>query len=239
MLNDKPIEVIGVTPASFFGVNVGQSFDVAVPVCSQPFLEATSRLDSSTKWWLSVIGRLDPAWSIQQAAAHLGAISPGIFAATQRPDYRVESVKDYLAMKLTAAPSAGGVSQLRDTYTDPLYLLLGISGLVLLITCANLASLMLGRTSAREREMAVRLAIGAGRWELIRQLLTESLLLACRGRGRRSAGARAQPGSVSVLEHAGQSGVSRVKLDWRLFAFLLGASFPASQRGRLCRSTGL
>ncbi len=225
MLNDKPIEVIGVTPASFFGVNVGQSFDVAVPVCSQPFLEATSKLDSSTKWWLSVIGRLDPAWSIQQVAAHLGAISPGIFAATQRPDYPVESVKDYLAMKLTAAPSAGGVSQLRDTYTDPLYLLLGISGLVLLITCANLASLMLARTSAREREMAVRLAIGAGRWGLIRQLLTESLLLSLAGAVGGAVLARVlSRGLLAYLSTQDNPVSLDFKLDWRLFAFLLGAS---------------
>jgi putative ABC transport system permease protein len=93
MLNDKPVEVIGVTPASFFGVVVGQSFDVAVPVCSQPFLETKNILDSSTRWWLSVIGRLDPSWSVDQVAAHLGAVSPAIFAATLRPDYAASNKK--------------------------------------------------------------------------------------------------------------------------------------------------
>src|ERR1700733_4063674 len=182
MLNDKPVEVIGVTPASFFGVAVGRTFDVAMPICSQPFLETNNnRLDSSTKWWLSVIGRLDPSWPVERVAARLGAVSPAIFASTLRPDYPRESVKDYFAMKLTAAPSAAGVSMLRDTYSDPLRFLLAIAGLVLLITCANLASLMLARTSAREREMAVRLAIGAGRSRLIRQVLSESLLLSLAG----------------------------------------------------------
>ena len=85
MLNDKPVEVIGVTPASFFGVDVGQSFDVALPVCSQPFLETRNKLDSSTQWWLSVIGRRDPSWPVERVAAHLGAVSPAIFAATLRP----------------------------------------------------------------------------------------------------------------------------------------------------------
>jgi putative ABC transport system permease protein len=225
MLNDKPVEVIGITPASFFGVDVGRSFDVAVPVCSQPFLETRNLLDASTKWWLSVIGRRDPSWSVQRMAAHLGAISPGIFSSTLRPDYPVESVKDYLAMKLTTAPSAAGVSMLRDTYSDPLKFLLGISGLVLLITCANLASLMLARTSAREREMAVRLAIGAGRLGLIRQVLSESLLLSLAGAGAGAFLARMlSRGLVSYLNTENNPISLDFKLDWRLFAFLLAVS---------------
>ena len=225
MLNDKPVEVIGVTPASFFGVTVGQSFDVAVPVCSQPVLEARNKLDSSTQWWLSVIGRRDPSWPVERVAAHLGAVSPAIFAATLRPDYPVESIKDYLAMKLTAAPSAAGVSMLRETYSDPLRILLGISGLVLLITCANLASLMLARTSAREREMAVRLAIGAGRGRLIRQVLSESLLLSLGGAVAGAVLARSlSRGLVAFLNTANNSVSLDFKQDWRLFAFLLVVS---------------
>jgi putative ABC transport system permease protein len=225
MLNDKPVEVIGVTPASFFGVEVGQSFDVAMMVCSQPFLETRNRLDSSTQWWLSVIGRLDPSWPVKRVAAHLGTVSPAIFAETLRPDYPVESVKDYRAMKLTAAPSAAGVSMLRETYSDPLRILLGISGLVLLITCANLASLMLARTSAREREMAVRLAIGAGRSRLIRQVLSESLLLSLAGAVAGALLARTlSRGLVAFLNTANNQVSLDFKQDWRLFAFLLAVS---------------
>jgi putative ABC transport system permease protein len=225
MLNDKPVEVIGVTPAGFFGVDVGQSFDVAVPVCSEPLLETRNRLDASTVWWLSVIGRLDPSWTVERVAGRLGAASPAIFAATLRPDYPVESVKDYLAMKLTAAPSPAGVSMLRETYSDPLRFLLGISGLVLLITCANLASLMLARTSAREREMAVRLAIGAGRWRLIRQVLSESLLLSLAGALAGAVLARTlSRGLVAFLSTPNNSISLDFKQDWRLFAFLLAVS---------------
>jgi predicted permease len=225
MLNDKPVEVIGVTPASFFGVDVGRSFDVAVPVCSQPFLETRNRLDASTVWWLSVIGRRDPSWPLERVAAHLGAVSPAIFAATLRPDYPVESLKDYLAMKLTAVPSAAGVSMLRETYSDPLRILLGISGLVLLITCANLASLMLARTSAREREMAVRLAIGAGRSRLIRQVLSESMLLSLAGAVAGAVLARTlSRGLVAFLNTANNPISLDFKQDWRLFAFLLAVS---------------
>src|SRR5580700_6314792 len=219
-LNDKPVDIIGITPANFFGVAVGSNFDVAVPICAQPYLETTNRLNSSTKWWLSVIGRLDPKQSLQEVAAHLGVISPGIFASTLRPDYPPESVKDYLAMKLTAEPSAAGVSLLRDTYTDPLRFLLGIAGLVLLITCANLASLMLARTTARERDMAVRLAIGAGRWRLIRLVLGESLVLSIAG--ALAGAALAQAMSRGLVAYLNVS--LDFKLDWRLFAFLLGIS---------------
>lgn len=224
-LNDKSVEVIGITSANFFGVAVGRSFDVAVPICAQPYLQTTNRLNSSTKWWLSIIGRLDPAWSVKQAAAHLDAASSGIFASTLRQDYPTESVKDYLAMKLTAEPSAEGVSMLRETYSDPLRFLLVIAGLVLLITCANLASLMLARTTAREREMAVRLAMGSGRWRLMRQVLAESLLLSLAGAvtGVLLANALSRA-LVAYLNTQSDSVSLDFKLDWRLFAFLLGIS---------------
>ncbi len=219
-LNDKSVPIIGITPSGFYGVAVGNNFDVAVPVCSQPYLETRRVLNSSTKWWLSIIGRLDPGWTVQKVAAQLNAASPAIFASTIRADYPPESVKDYLAMKLTAEPSAAGVSILRDTYSDPLRFLLGIAGMVLLITCANLASLMLARTTARERDMAVRLAIGAGRWRLIRLVLGESLLLSIAGA---VAGvALAQALSRALVAYLDVS--LDFKVDWRLFAFLLGIS---------------
>lgn len=228
-LNDESVEIIGITPGNFFGVAVGHTFDVALPICAEPYLETTDRLNSSTKWWLSIIGRLDPRWSVQQVAAHLGATSPGLFASTLRADYPPESVQDYLAMKLTAEPSAAGASILRETYSDPLRFLLGIAGLVLLITCANLASLMLARTTARERDMALRLAIGAGRWRLIRLVLGESLLLSITGAISGAALAQAlSRGLVEYLNTPGNAISLDFRLDWRLFAFLLGISVLTS-----------
>jgi putative ABC transport system permease protein len=181
-LEDHAVEIVGVTPASFFGPEVGRSFDVAVPLCSEASIRGKdNRLDSGVAWWLTVMGRLKPGWTAEQATSQLNTISPGIFETTLSPKYPAESVKSYLGFRLAAYPAASGISEVRETYESPLWLLLGIAGLVLLIACANLANLMLARASAREREIAVRLALGASRARIVRQLLAESLLLAVTG----------------------------------------------------------
>ena len=182
LLSGKPFEIIGVAEAGFYGAEVGRSFDVVVPACAEPVIESENpHTPRRNHWWLAVIGRLKPGWSLAQARAHVEAISPGLFEATLPPNYTPEGAKYYLAYKLTAEPAGSGVSDLRSKYQDPLMILLGIAALVLVIACANLANLMLARASARERELAVRLAIGASRPRLIRQMLAESLLLAAIG----------------------------------------------------------
>jgi putative ABC transport system permease protein len=182
LLEGKPIEIIGVAQAGFFGVEVGRSFDVAIPVCAEPLVNGEdAHTPKRNHWWLAVIGRLKPGWSLTQVRAHVRAISPGLFEATLPPNYTPEGAKYYLAYKLTANPAESGVSDLREDYQDPLLILLAIAALVLVIACANLANLMLARATARERELAVRLAIGASRPRLIRQMLAESLLLAAIG----------------------------------------------------------
>jgi predicted permease len=184
LMGKNRVEVIGVAPPSFFGLEVGKTFDVALPLCSEPAWQGgDSRLDSGTTWWLTVMGRLKPGISMQRAAANFRANSKGIFEATLPADYPADSVKPYLAMKLLVIPAAHGVSHLREQYSHPLALLLAIAGLVLLIGCVNLANLMLARASARQREIAVRLAMGASRMRLARQLLTEGLLIAIAGTG--------------------------------------------------------
>jgi putative ABC transport system permease protein len=183
-LNARPLEIVGVTPASFFGVEVGRVFDVAVPICSNSLLEPErNAITARNRWWLGAMGRLKPGWTLASASAHLSSLSMGIFADTVPPSYTAEMVNDYKHFVLGALPAGTGVSYLRQQYESPLWLLLSIAGLVLLIACGNLANLMLARASAREREIAVRLAIGASRGRLVRQLLAESALIAGIGAG--------------------------------------------------------
>jgi predicted permease len=181
-LEGHPFEVLGVTPASFFGVEVGRNYDVAVPLCADAVLRGeNTRLDVRRAWWLAGIARLKPGVNVAQASAQLDSISPQLFQDTVPPNTGPENLKSYLSYRLAASAGATGYSALRREYESPLWLLLAIAGMVLLIACANLANLMLARASARTKEIAVRLAMGASRGRLIRQMLAESLLLAVMG----------------------------------------------------------
>jgi len=220
MLSQGPVEVIGVTPPGFFGLEVGRQFDFALPICAAAAGGSDDRLASGTVWWLTVMGRLNPGVSLAQADAQLRAISAGIFEATLPADYPPISVKPYLAMKLHAIAAGGGRSHLRDQYSAPLGLLLATAGLVLLIACANLANLMLARASAREREIAVRLAIGATRAHLIQQLMIEAVLLAAAGAVAALFLARELSRLLVAFLSSGDDSIFLdVRPDWRVFVF--------------------
>src|SRR5437879_2559397 len=181
-LDGNSFQVIGVTPPGFNGISIGDTFDVAVPICVEPILSPrNNRLTRRHAWWLATIGRLKPGWTIARANAQILAVTPAILQETIPTVYDAEATKKYLEYKLGAFSASTGFSELRSDSETSLWLLLGISGLVLLIACANLANLMLARASARERQIAIRRALGATRWRMVRELLSESLLLAAAG----------------------------------------------------------
>jgi len=182
LINRHPFEIVGVTPGDFYGVEVGRYFDVAVPLCAEPIIDGEdSQLHRADGWWLSVMGRLKPGWTIKQAALQLRSISPGIFETTIPRTFNTDQAKHYSGYVLGAFPGDSGASTLRRDFENPLWFLLGLASLVMLIASANLANLMLARASTREKEMGMRMAVGASRGRLIRQLFTENLLLAGMG----------------------------------------------------------
>src|ERR1044072_819314 len=225
-LEGRPFEVIGVTPSSFYGMEVGRSFDVAVPLCAEPLLGGeNSMLNTGTFWWLTITGRLKPGWTEERAVAHLASISPGVFEASLPANYPPDSEKAYREFKLNTYPASSGVSQLRDTYENPLWLLLAVAGTVLLIACANLANLMLARSATREREIATRLALGASRWRIVRQLLTDGMLLAVCGAALGALLAQyLSEILVSLLSTEANPLFVNLNLDWRVLAFSAGTA---------------
>lgn len=222
LLDGHRFEIVGVTPPGFFGLEVGRTFDVAVPLCAEPTVRGEgSGAGRGDRWFLDAMGRLNPGWSRERAAAHLAAISPAIFAATVPPVYNAEMAKNYGAFRFTARPGATGVSGLREAYGTHLWVLFGATALVLLVACANLANLMLARATARHREIAVRLAIGASRVRLVRQMVAESLLIAGLGALGGAALARwLSQALVAFLSTESDRLFLDLSLDWRAFGFI-------------------
>jgi len=229
-LDGAVFPIIGVTQPGFSGVEVGRRLDVFMPICSRPLIKkATPALDRRDWWWLAGFGRLAPGVTIEQATAELASRSAGILAVTVSPNYAPADVTNYQQLKLAAYEASTGVSGLRARYGASLTLLLSIAGLVLLIACANLANLMLARGSARAREIAVRLAIGASRRRVFRQLIAESLLLGGLGAALGIALALGLSRAlVAVLTSDGGPWTLDLGLDWRLIAFTLALAVLTS-----------
>ncbi len=233
-LNKVTFTIIGVTPPTFTStMQVGQRPDITVPIAFEPVLESDrpmfDRPGKPGMWWVHIWGRLKPGATIEQAQETLdSAFQTEALAIMPPPRKENEPVQiepnDY--PHLVALPGSVGMWEMRSIYSTTIYILLGVVGLVLLIACANVANLLLARAALRAPEITVRLAVGAGRWRLIRQLLTESALLAMAGG---AVGVLLALWGKDALAAMGTRGDflpegMEYSLDWRVLGFTLGVS---------------
>jgi len=224
------VTVIGVLPREFFGLDVGRTADVVVPIgvlASDPV--QARRLTGRSTWWLEIMARLRPGQSLEEANAALDGARPAIREATLPQDWPAKEVEHYMTTPLKFIAASTGESGLRTSYLAPLKIVLGVVAAVLVIASANLANLLLARAVSRRHEMAVRLALGASRFRLAKQLLTESALIAVAGAALGLVVAR-WAGALLVRQLAtpGRGVTLDLSLDWRVMAFTIGVAAAAA-----------
>jgi predicted permease len=230
-VNSAPFVVVGVLPRTFFGTDPGMTPDLYTPLRSTFVVEASrtieslrARFDDSSEGWLEIMARLRTDVSLERAQATLAAPFQHFTNHVKETGGRWSQ-----APALALVPGGQGIDGLRRSYSMPLLLLLGLAGLILLLACANVANLLLARSAARAREIAVRMSLGAARVRVVRQLLTESLALSCAGGvlgiGLAVLGERL----VSAFLTNGQFDFTlRADLNWRVLLFASALSLMTS-----------
>ncbi len=227
VVNGTSFTVVGVTQAGFSGVQVGQSPDIFVPITMKPQMTPNrDGLDTRRDYWVAIIARLKPGMTIERAESGL---QPTYHATLEEdaPSLKLTGAKkdQYVNQKILLKAGSHGRMTLQADYRQPLLILMGMVALVLLIACANLASLLVARSEARQREIALRQVMGAGRWRLVRQLMTESLILSIVGGFAGIVVAAWTLGAIvsAIPESIGANGL-KPQLDYRVLLFAVGLS---------------
>ncbi len=248
LVNNYPMEIVGVSAAGFVGLDPATSPDIRVPILMTPTMTpGRDDLGNRRSQWVQIFGRLKPGRTVESARASLQPLFHQILRdEAEQPSLANRSQHDrdeFLKRTALVETAANGYSGLRQQYSTALMVLMSMAGLILVVACSNVASLLIARAMARQRETAVRLAIGAGRKALIRQLLAESILLsvagAAVGLGISIAATR---GLLSMLPTNSATLMLHAKPDGRILLFSVGAAFvtallfgvlPALQATRL------
>lgn len=220
-LNQAMMTIVGVNPRGFTGVkNVQQAPDVFVPISMQPVIDPkgkTSLLNDPTFWWVNIVGRAKAGVKDSEAQAALDVQ----LKSAVRSSMTVDPGKSM--PRLNLVDGSRGLHYSDQTFRKPVYVLAALTGFVVLLACANIANLLLARGAQRQREMSVRLAMGAGRSRILRQLLTESLLLAVLGGAGGLllgyVGRNALPKLLTNTWERGEIGKFSAPIDWGVFAF--------------------
>jgi len=251
-VNGQPMTIVGVAQREFQGVEVGKALDVFVPIAMKPLMTPTwNEFEDRHSLWVYTIARLKPGVSREQALAAMQVLGRQILESEVNQFEGVnESFRQrYVKKSMIVEDISKGQSQLRKQFSKPLTVLMGMVGLVLLIACANVANLLLARAAARQKEIAVRLALGAGRARVIRQLLVESTTLALAG-GAAGLAIAYWSGKVLLqfLPGSGGSAALSTAPDIRVLLFALALSMvtgivfglvPALQSTRVAISPAL
>jgi putative ABC transport system permease protein len=216
-IGGQAFSIIGVAPAGFFGVAAGRAPELTVPVSAIADAAARASVSSS---WLHLIARLRSGVTLTEANAVLSTFWPAVLEATTERDAPADRRAIFLGRKTQLMPARTGFSSIRNRYGDSLWLLFGLTTLLLGVACASAANLWLARGIARRREIAVRLAIGAGSWRVVRQLLTEAVMTTSAGAVAGIAFASWGGRTLVAMMSTSVEAISLdVHVDWRVLAF--------------------